>query len=1010
MLLEIMKPPPPPSPSSPSLLNEILINRCHSIMELNRIRIENFSNKFLLLSTLFVCITNILKMVSHHFMITSSSLFYNYYYYHGHHQHYQKIVHYYHYQHKKYHYHYQNRTKKPYAAIDDELISRINWKTFKIIIVISILLSTTMIIPFTIANKVTEHGDILLGGLFPIHQKGQNSTHCGSINKDRGIQRLEAMLFAIDKINRDQTLLANIKLGAIILDTCSSDTYALNQSLEFIRASINTVEASAFECIDGSTPRPKYDWKHISGVVGGSYSEVSLQVANLLRLFKIPQVSYASTGTSLSDKTRYDFFARTVPPDTYQALALVDLVLKFNWSYVSLVTSEGQYGDSGMTAFVREAKKRSICIAANEKVPQNANANYFQSILFNLRTKPNARGVVLFLRAEDNRGLLEAAQSLNFTNHFTFIASDGWGKQDHLVLGVEQVAEGAITVELATTEVQEFDKYFTNLTIEHNRRNPWFKEYWRDTYGCRFDDDPFENLSVPLCSQQLPTGIIGYKQESKVQFVVDAVYSFAYALHNAWLDLCESDEGYCPRLKELDGETFYKHYLLNVSFIDLAGTEIRFDKNGDGLGRYNIYNFQLNNSQRSTLSTNQYNYKKVGQWSDAGLELYLDELVFNITPDDDSFQDIQVDGNDGYTRIVRVPESICSKPCKVGQIKIVQQGDRCCWICAACKPYEYVYNESTCEDCGEGRWPYPDKQSCYDLELRYMKWASMFAIVPIIIALIGLILTFFVIMIFVKYSDTPIVKASGRELSFILLGGIIFCYLNTFILIAKPTLITCAIQRFGVGFGFAIIYAALLTKTNRISRIFDSARKTVRRPSFISPKSQVIITGFLVMIQIIGTGVWFLLEPPGIRKYYPDGKRSEVILKCRVRDSSFLLSLMYNMFLITTCTLYAVKTRKIPENFNESKFIGFTMYTTCIIWLAFVPIYFGTGNNFEIQITTLCVSISLSAYVALFCLFSPKLYIIIFHPDKNVRKLTMNSATYKKTTSSSVPTTSSNHD
>jgi len=55
------------------------------------------------------------------------------------------------------------------------------------------------------------------------------------------------------------------------------------------------------------------------------------------------------------------------------------------------------------------------------------------------------------------------------------------------------------------------------------------------------------------------------------------------------------------------------------------------------------------------------------------------------------------------------------------------------------------------------------------------------------------------------------------------------------------------------------------------------------------------------------------------------------------------------MFLITTCTLYAIKTRKIPENFNESKFIGFTMYTTCIIWLAFVPIYFGTGNNFEVS-------------------------------------------------------------
>jgi hypothetical protein len=45
---------------------------------------------------------------------------------------------------------------------------------------------------------------------------------------------------------------------------------------------------------------------------------------------------------------------------------------------------------------------------------------------------------------------------------------------------------------------------------------------------------------------------------------------------------------------------------------------------------------------------------------------------------------------------------------------------------------------------------------------------------------------------------------------------------------------------------------------------------------------------------------------------------------------------------------------------------------------------------------TMCVCISLSAYVTLFCLFSPKISIILLHPDKNVRKLTMNSATYKR--------------
>ncbi|KAK4288800.1 hypothetical protein Pmani_038196, partial [Petrolisthes manimaculis] len=136
-----------------------------------------------------------------------------------------------------------------------------------------------------------------------------------------------------------------------------------------------------------------------------------------------------------------------------------------------------------------------------------------------------------------------------------------------------------------------------------------------------------------------------------------------------------------------------------------------------------------------------------------------------------------------------------------------------------------------------------------------------------------------------------------------------------------------------------------------------------------------------------------VIEPPGARFDYPT--RDQVILSVGSRTR---LSWCPSCTTCSSshCTVYAVKTRKIPENFNESKFIGFTMYTTCIIWLAFVPIYFGTGNSYEVQITTLCVAISLSASVALFCLYSPKIYIIVFHPDKNVRKLTMNSATYKK--------------
>ena len=71
--------------------------------------------------------------------------------------------------------------------------------------------------------------------------------------------------------------------------------------------------------------------------------------------------------------------------------------------------------------------------------------------------------------------------------------------------------------------------------------------------------------SSRLCHNQKLNDSI-YDQESKVQFVVDAVYSFAHALDKAWNDLCQSDEGYCENLKGLDGVAFYKKYLLNVFF------------------------------------------------------------------------------------------------------------------------------------------------------------------------------------------------------------------------------------------------------------------------------------------------------------------------------------------------------------------------------------------------------------------------------------------------------------
>ena len=133
--------------------------------------------------------------------------------------------------------------------------------------------------PPSAKREITIDGDVVIGGLFPVHEKGEGVEDCGKINEQRGIQRLEAMLLALDEINSNDRLLPGLKLGAHILDTCSKDTYALEQSLEFVRASLTKVHEPGFICPDGSNPIQDDVPLAISGVIGGSYSDVSIQVA-----------------------------------------------------------------------------------------------------------------------------------------------------------------------------------------------------------------------------------------------------------------------------------------------------------------------------------------------------------------------------------------------------------------------------------------------------------------------------------------------------------------------------------------------------------------------------------------------------------------------------------------------------------------------------------------------------------------------------------------------------------
>ncbi|XP_036426892.1 metabotropic glutamate receptor 4-like [Colossoma macropomum] len=815
-------------------------------------------------------------------------------------------------------------------------------------------------------NSIRIDGDITLGGLFPVHARGHGGKPCGELKKEKGIHRLEAMLFALDRINNDHELLPNITLGARILDTCSRDTHALEQSLTFVQALIEK-DGTDVKCPDGGTPmitKPE----RVVGVIGASSSSVSIMVANILRLFKIPQVSYASTAPELSDNTRYDFFSRVVPPDTYQAQAMVDIVRFMGWNYVSTVASEGNYGESGVDAFIQKSREDgNVCISQTVKIPREPRVGEFDKIIRNLGENPNARVVIIFANEDDIRRLLQAAKKANQTGHFIWVGSDSWGSKISPVLHQEEMAEGAITILPKRQSIKGFDNYFIGRTLENNRRNVWFAEFWENNFNCKLNRHAFKKGSgVKKCTNQERIGKeSAYEQEGKVMFVINAVYAMAHALHNMHKDLCPGKVGLCSKMDPVDGTLLLK-YIRKVNITVTAGNPVQFNENGDAPGRYDIFQYQLANQTAE--------YKIIGSWTD--------KLNLNMSM-------VQWPGG-----VQQVPSSTCSQPCKPGWRKKIVKGIPCCWHCERCDGYQYQADAFTCKTCRFNKRPNKNHTECLPIPIIQLEWSSPWAVIQVLIAVLGIMATLFVVVTFIRYNDTPIVKASGRELSYVLLTGIFLCYATTFLMIATPSIGVCSFRRIFLGLGMSISYAALLTKTNRIYRIFEQGQVSVSAPRFISPASQLVITFILISVQLVGVCIWFVVDPPQTFIDYEDQRMSNPelargVLKCDISDLSLICLLGYSMLLMVTCTIYAIKTRRVPETFNEAKPIGFTMYTTCIIWLAFITIFFGTSQSLEkmyIQTTTLTVSVSLSASVSLGLLYMPKVYVVLLHPEQNVAK------------------------
>ncbi|XP_051512054.1 extracellular calcium-sensing receptor-like [Myxocyprinus asiaticus] len=821
-----------------------------------------------------------------------------------------------------------------------------------------------------------QDGDLILGGLFEVHfltvfpelsfRTEPEPPYCEQFDM-ASFQQAQTMVFAIDEINKDPNLLPNITLGYHLYDNC----VMLGMAFRAAIALVSGTEESLTN-LNCTGPPP------VIGIVGDSNSTPSIAISSVLGLFRVPIVSYYATCSCLSDRKKYPSFFRTIPNDAFQVRAMVKILRHFGWTWVGLIYSDDDYGIYAAQSFHKDMQLFEGCVAFSENLPLDNDRKDIRRIVRVIQAS-TARVVVVISTSTYMLPLMDEVALQNVTGR-QWIASEAWASNPvfHSPRFLPFLG-GTLGITIRRGEIQGLRDFLLRLRPNNDPRNNMVRIFWENMFGCRFKTGGKEREKICTGQEDLSSTDTAYTDVSELRASYN-VYKTVYALAHALHDLMHCEEGggpfsgnSCAEINNLQPWQL-AHYLQKVNFTTGFGDHVSFDKNGDALAIYDVMNWQPSSDGSIIVRT----VGVVDEGAATGKVLTLDEdaLYWNF----------------------EMRKSVCSESCPQGTRQATRKGlPVCCFDCLPCADGEIsnTTDSIVCTLCPDEFWSNPEKDRCIPKELEFLSYEEPLGISLTTASLLGTFFCVLVMIVFAHHRNTPIVRANNSELSFLLLLSLKLCFLCVLLFIGRPQLWTCQLRHAMFGISFVLCISSILVKTMVVIAIFKSSRPESKGAmKWFGAAQQRGTVLVLTALQVAICVVWLSNASPTPHKN-SQYISSKIVYECDIGSvAGFAVLLGYIGFLAAVSFFLAFLARNLPDNFNEAKFITFSMLIFCAVWIAFVPAYVSSPGKYAVAVEIF--AILASSFGLLVAIFAPKCYIILLHPERNTKKAIMGRATEKK--------------